>query len=141
MTKEQRIDALWPASLHSKKFEYSRALVRAQLDFPKYSKVKGEWIIGDVVGYGRSGKRAFLKVKDRNGYIGVVPAEKARKVRICEGACGRYVDPPQTRCPVCQARFESICDSYRAMRSGAKDEADLQNRINEFRGGKLDWKN
>lgn len=36
-------------------------------------------------------------------------------------------------------RFNQICDSYRRMRAGAKDDEDLKNRINAFRSGKSDW--
>lgn len=139
ITKEQRMGAIVRAWMLSKNFKRRWVIASARVVFPMYSMVKGEWIVGDVVGYGLSGNGVLLKVKDRNGYIGVISVKKARKVRICEGACGRYVYPPQTRCPACQARFESLCDSYRAMRSGAQDDADLKNRTNKFRGGKLDW--
>lgn len=55
----------------------------------------------------------------------------------CEGGCGKKVARYGARCPSCQARFESICDSYRAMYRSAKNDADLKDKINRFRSGDL----
>lgn len=124
----------------SRQDRIDQRMIRLEWDFPKYSYAGSDTFEGQVIGYYAKENCAGLKVRDRNGFVGYISSDKAKRIYYCAGVgCYNHVEFSGDRCPSCTAKWNAACDAYRRCRAGATDDADLQRRINQFRAGKTDW--